>query len=84
MGDDQSEDQSMVCSLADRDQNFETLPSNLKYKTPSKIVLESDDEEEPPAYNAKKKYVFFAFFFFVRMIAATTHTRTLFINEFTS
>lgn len=46
----------MVCSLADREHDFEP-PPNLKYKTPSKVVLESDDDEEPPAYNPKK-YVF--------------------------
>uniref|UniRef100_A0A336KXI7 CSON001889 protein n=1 Tax=Culicoides sonorensis TaxID=179676 RepID=A0A336KXI7_CULSO len=48
------EDQSMACSLADRDHDFESIQSRIKYKTPCKVVLSSDEEEEPPAYNPKK------------------------------
>uniref|UniRef100_A0A336MLM6 CSON001889 protein n=1 Tax=Culicoides sonorensis TaxID=179676 RepID=A0A336MLM6_CULSO len=51
------EDQSMACSLADRDHDFESIQSRIKYKTPCKVVLSSDEEEEPPAYNPKK-YIF--------------------------
>lgn len=50
------DDHSMVCSLADRDSDFDLTNQN-KYKlhhnrSHSRITMDSD--EEPPAYNPKK------------------------------
>ena len=49
------DDHSMVCSLADRDSDFDLTNQN-KYRphnrSHSRITMDSD--EEPPAYNPKK------------------------------
>ena len=51
---------SMVCSLADRDSDFEssklniTANSNLKKKVPTIMVTTSDEEDDEPSHTKKR------------------------------